>query len=53
MVKLFFFLNYNFLEIEFLYLIVSSVMRALSSKQIGPGFKSRPGKVGGLVTIIM
>ncbi len=32
---------------------VSSVRRTLSSKQRGPGFKSQPGKVGGLVIIIM
>ncbi len=32
---------------------VSSVRRALASKLRGPGFKSRPGTVGGPVTIIM
>ncbi len=32
--------------------LVSSVRRALSSKLSGSGFKSRPGTVGGLVTII-
>ncbi len=33
--------------------LVSSVSRALSSKLRGLGFKSRPGQVGGSVTIIM
>ncbi len=33
--------------------LISSVRRALSSKLRGPGFKSQPGTVGGLVTIIM
>ncbi len=33
--------------------LVSSVGRALASKLRGPGFKSRPGTVGGLVIIIM
>ncbi len=33
--------------------LVSSVKRALSSKLRGPEFKSRPGTVGGQVTIIM
>ncbi len=32
---------------------VSSVRRALASKRRGPGFKSRPGTVGGPFTIIM
>ncbi len=31
--------------------LVSSVRRALASKLRGPGFKSRPGIVGGPVTI--
>ncbi len=33
--------------------LVSSVRRALTSKLRGPGFNSRPGTVGGPVTIIM
>ncbi len=33
--------------------LVSSVRRALAAMLRGPGFKSRPGTVGGLVTIIM
>ncbi len=33
--------------------LVSSVRRALASKLRGLGFKSRPGTVGGPVTIIM
>ncbi len=33
--------------------LVSSVGRALASKMRGPGFKSRPGTVGGPVIIIM
>ncbi len=33
--------------------LVSSVRRALASKLRGPGFNSRPGTVGGPVTIIM
>ncbi len=33
--------------------LVSSVRRALASKLRDPGFKSRPGTVGGPVTIIM
>ncbi len=33
--------------------LVSSDRRALASKLRGPGFKSQPAKVGGLVTIIM
>ncbi len=33
--------------------LVSSVRRALASKLRDPGFKSRLGTVGGLVTIIM
>ncbi len=33
--------------------LVSSVRRAFASKLRGPGFKSRPGTVGGPVTIIM
>ncbi len=32
---------------------VSSVRNALASKLRGPGFKSRPGTVGGPLTIIM
>ncbi len=32
---------------------INSVRRALSSKLRGPGFKSRPGTMGGPVTIIM
>ncbi len=35
------------------YGLVSSGRRALASKLRGPGFKSRPGTVGGPVTIIM
>ncbi len=33
--------------------LVISISRGLSSKLRGPGFKSQPGIVGGLVTIIM
>ncbi len=33
--------------------LLSSVRRALVSKLRGPGFKSRPGTVGGPVTIMM
>ncbi len=33
--------------------LVGSFRRALASKLRGPGFKSRPGTVGGPVTIIM
>ncbi len=33
--------------------LVSSDRKALSSKLRGHGFKSRPGTVGGLATIIM
>ncbi len=33
--------------------IVCSVRRSLSSKLRGPGFKSLPDTVGGIVTIIM
>ncbi len=33
--------------------LVSLVRRALASKLRGPGFKSQPSTVGGLVTIIM
>ncbi len=33
--------------------LVSSVVRALASKLRGPGFKFRPGTVGGPITIIM
>ncbi len=33
--------------------LISSVRRALASKLRGPGFKSRPGTVGGTLTIIM
>ncbi len=39
--------------VKYLAGLVSAVMRALASKLRGPGFKSRPGTVGGLVTIIM
>ncbi len=33
--------------------LISSVKRALASKLRGPGFKSRSGRVGGPVTMIM
>ncbi len=33
--------------------LVSTVRRALASKLRSPGFKSRPGTVGGPVTILM
>ncbi len=33
--------------------LISSVGRVLASKLRGPGFKSRPGTVGGPVTIII
>ncbi len=33
--------------------LVSSVMRALASKLRGPEFKSRPGTVGGPVSMTM
>ncbi len=33
--------------------LISSIRRALPSNIRGPGFKSRPGTVGGPVTLIM
>ncbi len=45
--------NISNLPCSYLSGLVSSVRRAHSSKLRGPGFKSQPGTVGGLITIIM